>query len=104
MDQEPIRVVQLGTIVVVETVIVLADEEHRGQRCETEFDIWFSQKKHNRDFDGGLDSRIKIESIGAGRRCAVEQRVDCRLIGVWLGCLDPEFAKKRKFLGGGGPL
>src|ERR1700730_14801782 len=89
---------QLRTKVVVVAVIVLADEEHRGQRGEAKFNIWLARKKLHRDFNGGLDPRVEIEAVGAGCRGAVEQRIDRRLIGVGLGRLDPEFAKKRKFL------
>ena len=37
--EQAIRIVQLRTEIVVEAMIVLADEEHRGQRREAEFGI-----------------------------------------------------------------
>src|ERR1700682_6661849 len=95
---------QLAAEVLAETTATLANEVHRSEGRETEFDVRFAWKERRRDFDGSVDSRIELETKGAGRRRAVEQRIDRRLFGVWLGRLDPEFAKKGKFLGGGARL
>ena len=43
--KQPIRIMQFRTKVIVEAVIVLADEKHRGQWGEAELDIRLARKK-----------------------------------------------------------
>ena len=72
-------------------------KKHGGQRGKPEFD---ARLRGNSAFERRWRSvaGIEIEAVDAGRRRAIEQGIDRRVIGARLGRLDPEFAKKWKLL------
>ena len=103
VHQKAVGIVQFAAEVVAEPPIGLADEIHRRQRRQTERRRRLAREQSDVRVDEGLLSGVQIEAEGAGRRFAVEQRIDDDMLGHRVRRLDPEFAKERELLVDAGP-
>ena len=89
---------QFAAEVVGITPVGLADEIHRGERRKPDGRNSLAREQRDVRVDEGFLARREIEAVSAGRRFAVEQRVDDDVLGRGVRRLDPEFAKERKLL------
>ena len=98
MDQQPVGIMQLRAEFVVNALIVFAGENIEVSGARPNLTPARRGKQRRLRLRARFPGRDEIEAIGAGRRRAVEQRVDRRLIAAILRRLDPEFAEERKSL------
>ena len=98
VHQQAVGIVQFGAEIVVEPMVVLAGEEHRGQRRHVEGGDRLAREQGHAHVDAGLLPGDEFEAERAGRRFAVEQRVNDDAVGRRVGRLDPEFAEERELL------
>ena len=89
---------QFAAKVVVEPAIGLADEIHRGQRRKPERRRRLAREQRHIGLDHAFLTRSEVEAEGAGRRFAVEQRINDDVLRHRVRRLDPEFAKERELL------
>ena len=78
--------------------IILAHEEHRGDRRDAEGYAGLARKQRHLHLERRIGARPQVEAIGAGRRFAVEQGVDRDGIGLRTGGLNPELPEEGDFL------
>ena len=96
LNQQPVRIVQLGAKAILYAMVVFAGQVHRCERSETEFHVLPPREQRRPHVEDALVPRRQLQMEGAGRGLPIEQRIDCRARGARRGRLDPEFAKKRK--------
>ena len=96
LHQQAIRIMPLGPEIAADPLVVLARDEHRGQRRDADTGQRFARKKRHRHLDHGFGRRIDDELIGSRRRRTVEQGKEGDAIRV-VGLFDPEFAEMRQF-------
>ncbi len=89
---------QFAAEIVGEAPIGLADEIHRRQRRKAKRGRSLAREQSDGRVDIGLLAGVEIEAEGAGRRFAVEQRIDDDMLGHRVRRLDPEFAEERELL------
>ena len=79
--------------------VVLALEEHRGQRGDSHTGQSASREQRHGDIEGRRFGGIDDEPVGSGDGRAVEQRIDGRMVRIRAGHIDPELPEQRELLG-----
>ena len=89
---------QFGAEAVATAPVVFAGQIHRRERREAELHPRAPREQRRLDVERAVLASEEIESEGACRRLAVEQRIEGRVIAALLRRFDPEFAEERKAL------
>ncbi len=74
------------------------EQEHRGERREAHVVEILAREQRELHVHDGFGARNDRETVGAGGRFALEQRVHDQAAGVGAGTLDPEPGERRELL------
>ncbi len=80
--------------------LVLAEEEHAGQRRDAQLADVLAHVELRLHVDLGVRAWLDDEAVRAGGAARIEQGVDRQLLGVGRRALDPEFGEAGEFLAG----
>ncbi|MNX58746.1 hypothetical protein D3C86_895980 [compost metagenome] len=93
MDRQTAGVVQFTTVVEDFRRLVGTEQEHAGQRCDTQFTDLVTQEHLRLDVDNGVAARTQDQTVGTGSARRIQQGEDHQVLVTRLRLLNPELAK-----------